>query len=374
MRDLMVYLKTTETCQLNCKHCFTNGTNGKKGWFDPHAVVDFFHRYREKFPVLNSVNISFHGGEPMLCPLDRMNHVYDTVKNLWPNLTWGIQTNLTYPMTKAKLEFLKRVSGTSIGTSWDRSIRWQGNLAQERQWEKNVRLLVREGVDVTVMVCLAKDVLELEPKDILDKMIDLGVKYVNFERITADGNARENSDIVPDNLALDAWFLKLWEQTVEHKYYEKILNMFLESILTSAMYNTFSGCRSRGCEQKILTLNADGRVGGCPNGAVETTFGSIHQPIDELLSAPGRGCNITKELMRNDICYTCDVYDICNGDCHQLNWQGDVCASPKSMMRAIKEASPDVLKDVLNGFMGVEGITYQTSPAESSNLIPVKLV
>lgn len=49
----MVYLKTTETCQLNCSHCFTNGINGKKGWFDPVATVDFFKRYKEVFPVLS---------------------------------------------------------------------------------------------------------------------------------------------------------------------------------------------------------------------------------------------------------------------------------------------------------------------------------
>ena len=29
-KDFVVYLKTTETCQLNCKHCFTNGINGRK--------------------------------------------------------------------------------------------------------------------------------------------------------------------------------------------------------------------------------------------------------------------------------------------------------------------------------------------------------
>lgn len=359
MRDLMVYLKTTETCQLNCSHCFTNGINGKKGWFDPIATVDFFYRFKEDHPKLRSANISFHGGEPMLCPIDKMLYVYDRLEGLWENLTWGIQTNLTYKMTDEKLAFIKKVAGTSIGTSWDRSIRWQGNTRQEQLWEHNVRLLISEGIDVTVMVCLTKDLMEVEPIEVINKMIDLGIKFINFERVTNNGNAVGNHNLFPSNLELDAWFLKMWQQSVEHRTQDKILNMFIESILTSAVYNTYSGCRSRECEQKILTLNADGRVGGCPNDAVDSTFGTIHQSVASLLSSEGRGCNISKETLRNEICYSCDVYDICNGDCHQLNWDGDICASPKSMMREIKNYNREGLKEILNDFMGVEGLKYE---------------
>jgi radical SAM protein with 4Fe4S-binding SPASM domain len=375
MRDLMVYLKTTETCQLNCQHCFTSGTNGKKGWFDPDATIDFFRRLKEQFPTYRSANISFHGGEPMLCPLEKMEKVYDELDGLWDNLTWGIQTNLTYKLTDERLAFLKKVSGTSIGTSWDYSIRWQGNRHQEALWEENVRKLVAEGIDVTVMICVSKDLLAVEPIDLINKMIDLGVGFINFERITENGNARENTGIFPTNLELDAWFLKMWEQTLEHKAYEKILNMFLESLLTSTVFNTFSGCRSRECEQKILTLNADGTIGGCPNGAPETTFGKLDQTISEIMFSEGRGCNIANESTLNEICYSCDVFDVCNGDCHQLNWQGDICASPKSMMRAIKNTDQGQLKKVLNGFMGSEGMRYEKEPSALINdLITIPVV
>jgi MoaA/NifB/PqqE/SkfB family radical SAM enzyme len=43
------YLKTTETCQLNCKHCFTNGINGKKIYFNHNKTVDFIKRFRQYF-------------------------------------------------------------------------------------------------------------------------------------------------------------------------------------------------------------------------------------------------------------------------------------------------------------------------------------
>ena len=66
-------------------------------------------------------------------------------------------------------------------------------------------------------------------------------------------------------------------------------------------------------------------------------------------------CLIQTETMRNDICYSCPVYDICNGDCHQLNWDGDVCASPKSMMIDAKNTDINIIKRVLGDMMATEG-------------------
>lgn len=361
MENLMVYLKTTETCQLDCSHCFTSGKNGAKGWFDPEATIDFFKRYKRKFPSLKTANISFHGGEPMICPIHKLNRVYDELNGLWDNLTWGIQTNLTYVINDEKMAFFKKVSGTSIGTSWDYNIRWGGNAHLEELWENNVRKLLYEGIDVTVMVCITKDLIQLEPLDVVNKFIDMGVPYINFERVTRNGSATIN-DVAPTNAEIDNWLFKLWKQTIDNKLYEKILNMFFESILTTAVYGTFNGCRSRECEQKILTLNATGTIGGCPNSAPTDNFGHITDDIDSIVNHPKRMCAVTSESIRNNYCYTkCDHLDICNGDCHQLNWEGDLCASPKSIFTDIKQRPRQLLVDMLAGFTGTEGIYGDTA-------------
>ena len=61
-RDLIVYLKTTDTCQLNCDHCFTNGNNGQKGWFNPKQTIHFFNEIKKYVPTYNGGHFSFHGG------------------------------------------------------------------------------------------------------------------------------------------------------------------------------------------------------------------------------------------------------------------------------------------------------------------------
>jgi hypothetical protein len=66
-------------------------------------------------------------------------------------------------------------------------------------------------------------------------------------------------------------------------------------------------------------------------------------------------CNIQSETIRHPTCATCPVFDLCNGDCHQLGWQGDVCAAPKSLMTKLKaDDDIELYKQFLNGFVGQE--------------------
>jgi radical SAM protein with 4Fe4S-binding SPASM domain len=355
-QDLLVYLKTTDTCQLNCEHCFTSGSNGKKGFFDPDKTIDWFYRLKSRVPNYRNAQVVFHGGEPFLAPVSSMRKVWEACHELWPNLTWSCSTNLVYKLDDEKIDFMSTCLNKNIATSWDKGIRFSNN-AQEDLWRANVKKLTKEmGFTVTMMVSLNKAIIEQEPLAIIEKAAEVGASYLHLERITPNGNAKSNSHIFPDNKALDEWFFKLYQQVIENKCWEwgpQIL--FLNSILTSLVYSTHSGCRCRACEQKIFTINANGSIGGCPNSAPEHQFGTIEDPIHSLLFSPGRMKNIQCESTRDPRCYTCPVYDVCNGDCHQLSWQGDVCASPKKLMTYLKEAKKiDEYKQVLNGFFGSE--------------------
>lgn len=290
----------------------------------------------------------------MLAPVADMRHVWSECKDLWSNVWWTTTTNLVYKLDDEKREFFKEAFTQGISTSWDKGIRF-GNQAQEDLWAKNVRTLLDDGHKVTMMVSLSKSVLEMNPEDFLLWVADTGIHYLHLERITTNGNATLNSHIIPSNQQLDEWFLKLWDVSVKLNMHEKFDNLFFNSLLSSYVTSTHSGCRCRGCEQKIFTLNADGTIGGCPNSAVDNTFGHISNDIVDLLMSPGRIENIACESSRNPLCYTCDVYDICNGDCHQLSWQGDVCASPKSLMREFKQQNNmDLYRTVLGTYVGEE--------------------
>jgi radical SAM protein with 4Fe4S-binding SPASM domain len=299
-------------------------------------------------------SIAFHGGEPFLAPVEDMRKVWLECKDLWPTVQWTTTTNLVYKLTDEIRSFMKEAFTHGFATSWDKGIRFD-NDKQEDLWKQNIKTLREDGHAITLMVSLNRQITDMDPYDFIALIEDLGIEYLHLERITPNGNALLNDNIMPSNVELDDWLLRLWHATVETKCYEKFLNIFFNGILTSYATSTYIGCRCRSCEQKIFTLNADGTIGGCPNSAVSNTFGRITDKIETLLTSSGRVDNIACETHRDSRCYECEVYDVCNGDCHQLAWQEDVCAAPKSFMKFIKhENDLDLYKQVLDGNIGVE--------------------
>ena len=79
--NYLSYLKTTETCNLNCRHCFTSGTQGRKIFWNTDHVIDFFQRFSEYVGVGNTMHYEFHGGEPFLAPVSDMLRVYDQLRH-----------------------------------------------------------------------------------------------------------------------------------------------------------------------------------------------------------------------------------------------------------------------------------------------------
>ena len=333
----MIYVKTTETCQLNCKHCFTNGINGAKIYFNPHKTADWVKRlHSEAYKENDTMHFEFHGGEPFLAPVSHMRIFYEETKDLWPNASFGITSNLTFKLKDEHWDFIKGPLGNRMGTSWDPKIRFE-NEKQEKLWEDNVRELIKQGVIIKLFISVTKDTINIEPIELLKWVKDLGVQEMALERLTGNGNALLHPEIFPTNLEQDAWFLKMHEQIVEHDARHWFDNEFMETI-----YNKFEsgflkgGTFCRDCEEKLYTINADGSLSGCPNAAPEEQFGHINDDIKSLINSPRRIKNIACERSRDPRCYECPVFMYCGGDCHQLAWQGDICGAPKSLMKLLK--------------------------------------
>ena len=335
----MFYLKTTETCNLNCKHCFTNGVNGPKIYWDYISTANWikrFVKFRKDSILEDSIHCEFHGGEPFLVPVQQMRHVWNECKDLIPNLSWGITSNLVFKLDDEKLDFIKECLGNRIGTSWDSSIRFS-NEKQRELWTTNVKTLLKNDTEIKLFISVTKDTIQIEPIELLRWVKSLGIKELAFERLTGNGNANLHPEIFPTNVEQDAWFLKMHMQSEEFGAREWFENEFLESVYDKFETNfNKAGTFCRDCEEKLFTINADGSISGCPNSAPEFQFGHINDSIKTLINSPIRLDNIACERSRDPRCYSCDVFEYCGGDCHQLAWQDDICGAPKSLMRHLK--------------------------------------
>jgi len=348
MKELSIYLKTTETCNLNCKHCFTNGSNGSKIYWNHTKVSDWLKRLQKALPDAPHVHLDFHGGEPFLADIETLQYVYDNCKDLWKSQSWGVTTNLTFKLTQEIIDFIQGPLKNRVGTSWDPDIRF-ANPKQYDLWRKNVQTLVNLGVDIKLFVSVTRGTIAIQPIELLEWVKDLGVKELALERLTMNGSARQNLDIFPTNIQQDKWFLEMHHQSELVGARSWFDNEFLESVYSKFESGfTGSGTFCRDCEEKLFTLNADGTIAGCPNSAPEAFFGHIDQDIQELLNSPQRLENIACERSRDPRCYTCEVFQYCNSDCHQLEWQNDVCGAPKSLMYYLAEINSSVKKKFIS--------------------------
>jgi radical SAM protein with 4Fe4S-binding SPASM domain len=340
-KDVTIYLKTTETCNLNCLHCFTNGTNGPKIFWDYQEVSNWIHRLYKAVPDVRSIHMEFHGGEPFLADVSTMQYVYDSSKNLWSNQSWGMTTNLVYKLDDEKINFIMGPLGARLGTSWDPDIRFS-NPKQYDLWRKNIDILQKLKVDIKLFISVTKGTIAIEPIDLLEWVRDLGIKEMSLERLTHNGSAKKNPQIFPSNLEQDQWFLKMHHQSESFNARGWFDNEFFEDVYMKfeKSFNT-AGTFCRDCEEKLFTLNADGSIAGCPNSAPEDYFGNISDPIEDLLFNPQRIKNIACERSRDPRCYSCEVFKYCGGDCHQLSWDSDICGAPKSLMLHLSGINKD---------------------------------
>jgi len=326
---LLFYIKTTETCNLNCDHCFTSGKNGKKIYFDPLKTSKFVNQFAKG----RSAHFEYHGGEPFLADIGDMYQFYFETKRVWGDAaSYGATTNLTYKLTPEILDFMDNVLNKRIGTSWDANIRWS-DKRQRQLWEENLKLLLDRGYTIKLFVSLTKSVIDIKPIEFLKFVKELGVQELALERLTHNGNARKNDHIFPTNLEFQKWILEMYQETEKHNARDWFFNDFLENVYTKFeddINNAGTFCRD--CEQKLFTINADGTVSGCPNSAPEEVWGSIEDNLETTVNKPKRCAIIAAEMSRDSRCYECNMYKYCKGDCHQLEWQGDICPAPKLLM------------------------------------------
>ena len=239
-----------------------------------------------------------------------------------------------------------------MGTSWDPDIRFGSVVKSKKEeqlnlWKKNVKILVSEGHHLTLTVCLSKYlVTNISPKDVYELASELGFKYLQVERITSDGNTVLNQDIRPSNKQVDDWIYQMYEETLKQGDNLKVKNMFLSELAFSTTQSLHVGNRCRNCEVNLITINADGTMAGCPNSATDSTWSDISKNPNEFIYSPQRVSAVCKEKMRKSGCYSCDLKQICNGDCYKLEWD-EQCPAPMKTMRALQKSTVQKQKELL---------------------------
>jgi radical SAM protein with 4Fe4S-binding SPASM domain len=144
-----------------------------------------------------------------------------------------------------------------------------------------------------------------------------GVDSIDFELLTIfDEKTR---DLKPNNIEWSNWFDKLVEyyQHNETTWALPQIDLFTKSILSGKIYN----CKCNCCETRTFTLNPNGTVGLCPDKTYVmpiTTVDDMHNNWEQFeKTASDFIATKIHETESNMMCYECEYYDICGGNCEQ---------------------------------------------------------
>lgn len=328
-----IYVKTTESCNLKCEHCYVQARCNTSQFFNSKETSNWIKKYLQFYNLEEKdLLISFHGGEPFL---DDPQKLLDFKKN-FPLAVFNATSNLCLELTEKHLELIKSFydplfNKPLLKTSWDYKIRF--NSEQEQIWRSNVKKLLDCGVIIQTIVCLTKQLIEeVKASDLIYMFKFLKIQKVDFERITV--HKAEHNLLVPDYKKQDKWLLEAFQASKEAG-----LEVCMFESLRESIKGNHSGCRKRQCMQEVITINANGSIGGCPNTALIQPYASIYEDIQEYDSNLCRTCLIKKEQQQKIQCLRCKLFNICNGDCHQLCWQGDECPAPTLVMEELLNES-----------------------------------
>lgn len=322
-----IYLCTTNLCQLQCVGCYASALCGLKGnQLDlkfARKVID------ESIKEVDDVECVFHGGEPFFNRSDKIIQTYIDLINEYPNVRWSATTNLVYEITPKLNELFNLFTNKFIKTSWDVDSYRFKNKQQLDKWESNIKYLLDQGFNVEVIITVNTNTIKHSPSEIMDYMSNLGIKCINFERITETGRAAEVK-VKPLNCETDKW---LYEAFQYNKCKQFSIPLFdeLKAIVEGAEP---IGCRLRQCMRNVRTLNANNTLSTCPNMA-DVTIGkydgeykyneSEHQKLIEF------------EKKKSLRCLTCKYYNICKGDCCQLQFDESGCPGLRKILEEICE-------------------------------------
>jgi radical SAM protein with 4Fe4S-binding SPASM domain len=311
----IAYLEVTNTCNLNCVHCYKEagmshgGELDKKGWI---SVID-------SLASLGVVSIAVTGGEPLLRKdiFDILEHIVDNAigLNLFTN---GIL------LSEDVVCRLEDITPEKVMVSVDGTRETHQKIRGENTYDKTVEgitRLVNHGIPVRSNTVVYTENVE-ELSDIIQTLIDLGVREMVFDRFMGAGRGREHENLIPP--------LEIGERvsqqcrTLEEKTPQRI-----ELKFTSEMQNTESPYSFCGIGTSMVTITAQGDVVLCPVlSGPEYTAGNLGEEGLESLwknstvFEPFRQC--TPENM---VCGTCSHVLECRGGCKArvLHHYGTVC-------------------------------------------------
>lgn len=162
MEYINTLVKPTHQCNMRCKYCFAEKYGYDKEILDIEKLKKYFALLSKKYSY---INVIWHGGEPLLVPLDFYSEIYNFCKTLNSKFIYSLQTNGTL-LNDENINFFKN-NNTNIGLSFD-GLYNENTRGNTKRIIDNIELLHNNNLYPCDRLCV--DEYKLENIDSIDSI------------------------------------------------------------------------------------------------------------------------------------------------------------------------------------------------------------
>ncbi len=336
MSQINTLIKPTHQCNMRCKYCFSEKYGYDNLILDITSLKKYLFLLSQKF---QHVNIVWHGGEPLLAPLDFYAEIYDYCSKMNSKFTYSLQTNGTL-LNRENISFFKK-HNTHIGLSFD-GISNEFSRGNTQKILSNIELLKSNNIfPGAILVVNQSNVDYLIDEYEYFKKLNIGMK---INPMFSDGAAKTNDFL---NLDLDQYiknfisFFKYWAS-------DKKCNIQVSNCLdfvNLVIYRHIGLCTNNSCLGKWLCLDSNGHIYPCDRLCQDDyDLGSVDklEKIDEIFCTPQFIGLLKNSIERRKKCISeCDYFLCCYGGCNanailaQEGGKNNACYIQKGILMGI---------------------------------------
>lgn len=313
---MLVLLKTTNFCNLNCRYCSGSCGEEKRRDLVEHDCVMLVEQLPDLLRDGEPVRFLWHGGEPTLLHPDKFKSMQEILANVADSghlVTYSMQTN-GYCISDEWLDVLEeyRVGvGVSLdGPSFlhDEMRISHGGVGTYKKIVENIKKIKKNDISISLLCTLRKKHMNREP-EILDWLEEMNLP-IRFNPLLNLGRSKEE-------LSLQDYynFLRnIMMITLERGIAISIepLEWMLSSVIgdLSPRECSYSGR----CGVSIFSYGPGGDVGICNRD--DKVYGNLtEQSLKDLYESAQWKMQRMREERMKGVCNDCEIWTYCHGGC-----------------------------------------------------------
>lgn len=334
-----IILKVTRDCNLNCQYCYLGDKKQYAGeqmsWqvfkkLIDQVYIDKHLRNKKCFPS-NKLQIVFHGGEPTLLGVPKLEKFIKYATKKLPYVTFSMQTNMLL-IDQNWVKFFKKYR-INPGISIDGNLRKENALRLKNyDFNEKLKLLKKHKIKFGTLMVMSRNNIEK-----FSKNLEIFVKKYKVSSVKANfvENMARPEFCYPEVTAeqmYDFVFLpvmsiffnqyKMREANTEHLIDKYIYSLLYKDDLAKTSAHTICHAKFCGGGNTIVEVEPDGQVLFCGRWSNSNRFNLIGvlggKPDPFGLSTYARVLELQLKkvlALRERKCDSCAAAAICNYGC-----------------------------------------------------------